>query len=132
MTSGNSRAPFVVSNCAILLMIGSAAHHWALLEVACQLVALHVTEESEAGGVRAMVSHREPDLAAVAKSVSRSRRGGRRQIPDADLGKVAEVYQANPNAPTKAVGQAFGVAPRTASLYVKRARDAGLLPELER
>ena len=30
-------------------------------------------------------------------------------------------------APTKAVKEAFGLAPSTASLYVKRARDAGLL-----
>ena len=92
------------------------------LEVACQLVALHVTEELDTGGVVATVSHREPDLAAVAASVSRSRRGGRRQIPDAKLTEVAEVYKANRRRPTKAVEEAFGIAPRTASLYVRRAR----------
>jgi hypothetical protein len=43
--------------------------------------------------------------------------------------KVAEIWLADTTgAPTKAVRDHFGLAPSTASLYVKRARDAGLLP----
>jgi hypothetical protein len=43
--------------------------------------------------------------------------------------KVAEIWLADTTgAPTKAVADHFDLAPSTASLYVKRARDAGLLP----
>ena len=43
--------------------------------------------------------------------------------------KVAEIWLADDTgAPTKAVADHFDLAPSTASLYVKRARDAGLLP----
>jgi hypothetical protein len=78
------------------------------------------------------MSHQEPDLAAVAKSVSRARRNTRRQIPDEKLSEVADVYRANPTRPTAAVAERFGLALRTASLYVKRAREAGLLEEVRR
>lgn len=43
--------------------------------------------------------------------------------------EVAEIWLADATgAPTKAVADHFDLAPSTASLYVKRARDAGLLP----
>jgi hypothetical protein len=96
-------------------------------EVACQMVALHVTEELPAGGVMAAHSGSQPDLKTVAKFVKRARRNPRRQIPDSDLPEVARVYRANPKRPTAAVAERFGLALRTASLYVKRAREAGLL-----
>jgi hypothetical protein len=102
------------------------------LEIACQMIALHMVEQYPAGGVDAVMSHREPDLAAVAKSVSRARRNTRRQIPDEKLSEVADVYRANPSRPTAAVAERFGLALRTASLYVKRAREAGLLEEVRR
>lgn len=45
-----------------------------------------------------------------------------------DLARVADVYRANVGAkPTLAVADEFGVAHRTAALYVKRAREAGLM-----
>jgi hypothetical protein len=44
------------------------------------------------------------------------------------LAEVARVYRENlpTGAPTKAVAEHFGLAPSTASLYVKRAREAEL------
>jgi transposase len=42
------------------------------------------------------------------------------------------VYRANPNAPTQAVAEAFDVTHRTGTAYVRHARDAGLLPPVER
>jgi hypothetical protein len=99
------------------------------LEVACQLAALHVTEELDAGSITAAHSGAPADLATVARSVSRARRNTRRQIPDDKLHLVAEVYRANPGRPTAAVAERFGLALRTASLYVKRTREAGLLEE---
>lgn len=98
-------------------------------EIACQMVALHVTGELPAGSVMAAHSGSQPDLEVVAKSVKRVRRNTRRQIPDDKLPVVAEVYRANPGRGTAAVAERFGIALRTASLYVKRARDAGLLKE---
>ncbi len=59
----------------------------------------------------------------------------RRRISDEVHQEVAEIYQeAQPQgAPTKAVADHFGVAASTASLYVRRARDAGHLePPKER
>ena len=102
------------------------------LEVACQMIAFHVVEQHPGGGVNAVMSHRAPDLAAVAKSVGRARRNTRRQISDEKLAEVVEVYRANPALPTAAVAERFGLALRTASLYVKRAREAGLLEEIPR
>lgn len=101
------------------------------LEVACQMVALHVTEEHGADAVAAAHSGAPGDLSHVARSVSRARRNTRRQIPDDKLHLVAEVYRASPARPTAAVAEHFGIALRTASLYVRRARDAGLLKEVE-
>jgi hypothetical protein len=51
----------------------------------------------------------------------------RRKITDELLDEVASVYRRNldTGAPTKAVAERWGLAPSTASLYVKRARDAG-------
>jgi hypothetical protein len=59
-----------------------------------------------------------------------ARQGARRRATPDLLRRVAEVYRANPDAPTKAVAEAFGVAHRTGTLYVRNARDAGLLPQL--
>lgn len=52
----------------------------------------------------------------------------RRRIGGIDLARVAQVYRVNvKDAPTQAVADAFGIAHRTAALYVKSARDAGVL-----
>jgi hypothetical protein len=58
------------------------------------------------------------------------RAGNRRKMTHQVLREVADVYTAAvvTGAPTKAVTEHFGPAPSTASLYVKTARDAGLLP----
>ena len=52
----------------------------------------------------------------------------RRKITPQLLAEVATIYRENlaTGTPTKAVAEHFGVASATASLYVKRARDAGL------
>jgi hypothetical protein len=99
------------------------------LGVACQLAAVHVTEELEGGGIMVTDDGMEADHARVAKSVSRARRNTRRKLSDDRLPEVAEVYRANPGRPTAAVAEHFRWPLRTASLYVKRARDAGLLKE---
>lgn len=57
------------------------------------------------------------------------RRSARPRITGALLEDVAKVYRANiQHAPTEAVAKAFGVKHRTATNYVKQARDRGLLP----
>ena len=54
----------------------------------------------------------------------------RRKITDTTHAEVARVYAEGlvTGAPTRAVRQHFDIAESTASLYVKRARDAGALP----
>lgn len=56
----------------------------------------------------------------------------RRKITDSILEEVARVYRDNRDsgAPTKAVADYLHLAPSTASLYVKRARQAGALDPL--
>lgn len=55
-------------------------------------------------------------------------RGRRREVTPAHLKEVAAVYRAaGPNAPTSAVAKKWKVARPTASRWVARARDAGLL-----
>lgn len=71
----------------------------------------------------------DTDPVEVRKSIRAVRRQSRTQISSEKLARVAEVYRANPHAPTRAVADEFGIAERTASLYVRRARDAGVLGE---
>lgn len=59
-----------------------------------------------------------------------SNRANYRRTGALNIERVAEVYNSAERAPTKAVAEAFGVAHRTASLYVKQAREAGALPAL--
>jgi len=107
----------------------SAADLELYTEISCQMVALHVTEDLPGGGVTAAHSGSQPDLEVVAKGVKRVRKNTRRQLSDDRLPEVAGVYRANPARPAAAVAEHFGIAQRTASLYVKRAREAGLLEE---
>lgn len=98
------------------------------LEVSCQLIAVHVVGDYPGGGVDVVHSHRSADLESVEKRIRRARRNTRRQLPDSKLPEIAEVYRTNPGAGTAAVERHFGLnSRRTASLYVKRARDAGYL-----
>jgi hypothetical protein len=101
------------------------------LRVACEMASVHVTEELEGGGIMVTDYGTEADLARVAKSVSRARRGARRKISADRLPEVAEVYRANPARPTAAVAEHFHIALRTASLYVMRAREARLLEDID-
>jgi len=78
-------------------------------------------------GPDAVREHRVIRAVRAARSDAR-----RRKVTPELLKKVAAVYQANPDAPTRAVQAAFpDIAHRTAGLYVRRARDAGLLPQLQ-
>jgi hypothetical protein len=99
------------------------------LRVACRFAAVHVTEELEGGGIVVTDQGTEADLARAARAVSQARRNTRRKIPADKLSTVADVYRANPGRPTAAVAERFDIALRTASLYVHRAREAGLLKE---
>jgi hypothetical protein len=66
----------------------------------------------------------DPFLRAV-RSV---RRTGRRRGPSDDqLREAVEVYKAADHAPTQAVADRFGIAHRTASLWMTRARQTGML-----
>lgn len=63
------------------------------------------------------------------KTLRGLRSQNRRKVTPALHQKVAKIWLADTTgAPTKAVADYFGLAPSTASLYVKRARDAGMLP----
>lgn len=56
-------------------------------------------------------------------------RAGRRHVNAELLRQVAEVYRANfDKAPAEAVARTFGVKPRMAHEYVRRARERGFLP----
>lgn len=61
------------------------------------------------------------------------RAANRRRMTDELLREVAKIYEGAESGgqPTKAVKEHFGLATSTASLYVKRARDAGHLPRRE-
>ena len=62
------------------------------------------------------------------REVREVRAGRKVKVTDELLREVAEVYRANvENYPTQAVANHFDRQPRTARLYVQRARDAGFL-----
>jgi hypothetical protein len=66
--------------------------------------------------------------AEMRKTIRGLRQKARRTITPKVLAEVARIYREHlsTGAPTKAVAEHFGIAPSTASLYVKRARDAAL------
>lgn len=98
-----------------------------LVQAACALATFH--GEQTAGGAMKFtptawdVERHESTRRAIAQAQSRARR----RLTDAQLREVAEVYNANTTAPTKAVEEHFDIPRRTAGLYVKRARDMGLI-----
>lgn len=71
----------------------------------------------------------EIDLAdPYRRQVQQARRTNLRHGPsDDELRQAVTVYEATAHAPTQAVADKFGIAHRTASLWIKRAREAGML-----
>lgn len=77
--------------------------------------------ESSAGGT--VVSFVIGDEANEREAVRQARAVRRKDDPET-LRRVLEVVAENPKSPTKAVAAEFGIAHRTASLYIARARKA--------
>lgn len=93
-------------------------------------LALHIVDDD---GREVLMSSAPQDVRNAWRQVERVRvKAGPRRAHNVDLGDVAEVYATAEHAPTKTVAEHFEMPHRTASLYVKRARDAGLLPPLGR
>jgi hypothetical protein len=70
-----------------------------------------------------LATHAESEAAnAVAESERR-----RWKLDDELLARVAEVYLSNPEAPRRAVEAAFNVTQRTASHWIRKARERGFL-----
>jgi hypothetical protein len=87
-----------------------------------------VTGDSLEEVTRAIERIASEQVAANRKNVRGLRRQVRRKVTPELLAEVAEVYRENVDTgkPTLAVREHFELAESTASLYVKRARDAGL------
>jgi hypothetical protein len=100
------------------------------LEIACQMVAPHVSALPVLGEDGLEYPKAVAGNTEVARGVARARRNTRRQLSDDRLPEVADVYRANPSRPSAAVAEHFGLEARTARLYVRRARDAALLEEV--
>ncbi|HEY3546258.1 MAG TPA: hypothetical protein VGK17_09215 [Propionicimonas sp.] len=96
---------------------------WAAMASRPLFAVADTAEEAEAG-LAAAIAAAEPELRRVMRGV---RRQGRRRVTADLLAETAQVYRdgRGSGAPTRAVAEHFGLAPSTASLYVKRARDAG-------
>jgi hypothetical protein len=89
------------------------------------------TEVMERGVGQTREGDHPPAFYVAQRFLARQRRPeGYRQITPELLKGVAEVYRRHiDGAPTQAVAKTFGVKPRMASVYVDRARQAGLLPQ---
>jgi len=96
---------------------------WAAIAGLPLAAVADTAEEVDANIARAALAA-APDLKRAMRG---ARRRGRRRVTPAVLAETARVYREAraSGAPTRAVGEHFGLAPSTASLYVKRARDAG-------
>ncbi len=95
-----------------------------LLELATGAAGLVVTLD-----VGEVVTAEGPgDERTTVRQVREARRRARRKVTDELLREVAEVYGDNSEgAPVQAVSEHFDVALRTATWYVRQARDAGYL-----
>lgn len=104
-----------------------AVHIDDLLEEAARMIALTVEDQEDGSVVISPVIDDAGEEAAV-RQVRGARTSAKRSISRALLAEAAAVYEAHEgDAPTLAVADHFGKARRTASLYIKQARDAGLL-----
>lgn len=105
------------------------------VEVILENVAAQIAEEitrDERGNVVKAVKrpYVEEWMRGGISAVRSARRQGKRKVTDDLLREVAQIYRENVNdSPTLAIAAHFGVADRTARLYVRRARDAGFLGE---
>ena len=62
------------------------------------------------------------------RTVQRARRTAhRRGLSDEQLREAAELYRTTEHAPTQAVADRFGIPHRTASYWIRRAKDRGML-----
>ena len=95
-----------------------------------QVAELHSApyERSEGGTTVRVVIGGEEQEREARRTVAATRRGDDIET----LRQVAEVYLSHPHAPTRAVADAFGMAHRTAGVYVQRAREVGLVPPAKR
>lgn len=95
-----------------------------------ELYAFFVITVVDEGDRKLVLHHGEgQDIDPGVRKFLDDRRSARPRITQALLRDVAKVYRANiKHAPTEAVAKAFGVKHRTATNYVKHARDRGLLP----
>ncbi len=100
------------------------------------MFASRIIERHEDGSPAAAVGEvvtAERHQAAIGQFRSSRTGKGSRKLTNAFLVGVTDVYRKHFDAnPTQAVAVAYGVKPRTASLYVQLARDAGLLPRTTR
>jgi hypothetical protein len=105
-----------------------ALHIEDVLETAVTMVGTIITDD-RADGVTVSVPITNPGEAREAVSAVRAgRRAARQKLSEDMLQQVATTYRDNvADQPTEAVADRFGVAARTARLYVRRARDAGFL-----
>lgn len=96
------------------------------LEGALADTAMPVT--SRDAGSSTLSAPRNHNRGETVRQVRVVRRQARRRVTDELLSEVAEVYRANvDDGPTAAVAARFVKSHRTAGLYVKQAREAGLL-----
>ena len=89
--------------------------------------ASHQPERSIEGGLEDL-ARQAPSEITLTRSISGLRKKARERVTPERLAAIADVYRtARPKgAPTKAVSEHFNFPTSTASLYVRRARQAGL------
>lgn len=99
-----------------------------LLEAATKEVSqpYDLSEHEHDGEVRLVINVDNSNLDNFLKDVRRVRRTSYRRGPtDAQLRAALKVYESAERAPTQAVAAHFGIKHRTASLWIKRARELG-------
>jgi hypothetical protein len=86
-----------------------------------------ILRDVEASGLSWLINSEYSHRLAV-QETRKARVARKIKITDSMLREVAEIYRANvKDRPTEAVAEHFGKQHRTATLYIKRARDRGFL-----
>ncbi|HWL99082.1 MAG TPA: hypothetical protein VNP20_17195 [Nocardioidaceae bacterium] len=92
------------------------------------MIAMQVQHVDEHGVEAVDAQSSDEQIDATIRDLRAARRQPRRSATEARHREVAEIYRtAVTHAPTAEVATHFDVAPRTAALYVKQAREAGYL-----